>query len=76
MMKPINLSQLTPTPQLAPEEIQAIREDLPMSQRAFARYLFVSPQLVARWESGASSPQRAALKLLHLVKRKGIECLT
>ena len=75
-MKQFDLSRITPTPRLSSEEIKAIRENVPMSQTTFARHLWVSPRLVDRWESGASSPGRSALKLLHLVKRKGIECIT
>ena len=75
-MKPFDLSRLTPTPRLSPDEIKAIRENLGVGQTTFARHLWVSPRLVARWESGVSSPQRSALKLLHLVKNKGLECIT
>lgn len=65
----------TPVPKLSPDEIKAIRDETGVNQTTFARHLWVSPPLVKRWESGASVPKGCALKLLHLVKKNGIEGL-
>ena len=56
-------------------EIRAMREREQISRAEFARTLFVSPQQVARWESGQSKPRGAALKLLTLVQQHGLKAL-
>ena len=66
---------LTPVEKLTPAEIKAIREQTNASQSVFARYLNVSPSVVSQWERGERSPGGAALKLLCVVKKKGLECL-
>ena len=66
---------LTPVQKLAPEEIRAIREKVHASQTVFARHLNVSPGIVSQWERGEKSPSGASLKLLTLVKTKGLQCI-
>lgn len=63
---------LTPVAQLSPDEIRAIRQRESVSQTVFARYLNVTPGLVSQWERGQKRPQGASLKLLTLVKKKGL----
>lgn len=63
---------LTPVKPLAPEEIRQIREREAFSQSVFAHYLNVSKNLVSDWERGVKKPSGAALKLLTIVKNKGI----
>jgi putative transcriptional regulator len=46
-----------------------------MSQAVFAAVLNVSVSSVQKWESGEKKPSGASLKLLNLVKRKGVEVL-
>jgi len=46
-----------------------------MSQAVFAAILNVSVSTVQKWEAGEKRPAGASLKLLNLVKRKGIEIL-
>lgn len=63
------------SPLLAPEEIRAIREAEHVSQPVFARYLNVSKNLVSDWERGAKRPGGPALRLLSIVKRKGLAAI-
>lgn len=66
---------LTPVRNLAPEEIKAIREANSASQAVFARYLNVSPIVISQWERGERQPSGTSLKLLNLVKTKGLEAI-
>jgi DNA-binding transcriptional regulator YiaG len=54
-------------------EIHAIRERV--SQPVFARYLNVSKNLVSDWERGTKRPGGPALRLLSIVRRKGLEAI-
>lgn len=74
-MKRFDESCLTPVKKLTPEEIKAIREETHASQTVFARHLNVSPIVISQWERGERSPSGASLKLLTLVKNKGLECV-
>ncbi len=60
---------------LDPEEIRAIREAERVSQPVFARYLNVSKNLISDWERGKKRPGGPALRLLSIVKRKGLSGL-
>ena len=63
-------------PEVAPitaEQIRAMRERANMSQAVFARYLNLTVGYVSQLERGAKQPTGAALALLNVVKRKGIE---
>ncbi len=66
---------LTPVKKMTPEEIKAVREEAHASQTVFARYLNVSPLVISQWERGERSPSGPSLKLLTLVKTKGLECI-
>ena len=66
---------LAPVLPLAPAEIAALRLREKVSQPVFARYLNVSKSSVVQWEIGERKPNGAALKLLDLVRRKGLQAL-
>ena len=66
---------LAPVVALAPAEIAALRRREHVSQPVFARYLNVSKSSVSQWEIGEKKPDGAALKLLDLVRRKGLAAL-
>ncbi len=66
---------LTPVPALSPDEIKSIRAEAHVSQAVLARYLNVSAGVVSQWERGEKSPSGASLKLLSLVKNKGLEII-
>ena len=74
-MREFDESCLIVAPVLKPEEIKAIRESESVSQPVFARYLNVSKNLVSEWERGVKRPGGPALRLLSIVKRKGLEAI-
>ncbi len=72
-MRSFDASCLSEVPTLSPEEIKALREREGASQAVFARHLNVTTGLVSQWERGEKRPSGAALKLLSLVARMGLE---
>ena len=64
---------LPPIAQLGPEQIKQIREASRVSQAVFARLLNTSLSTVQKWEIGQKKPTGTALKLLHLVQKRGLE---
>ena len=64
---------LPPIEPLQPEQIKHIRETTRVSQAVFARLLNTSVSTVQKWEIGQKKPTGTALKLLHLVKKRGLE---
>lgn len=66
---------LTKIEELSGEEIQAMRERAGVSQAVFARHLNVSTKLVSDWERDVKRPSGPSLKLLSLVKAKGLEAI-
>jgi putative transcriptional regulator len=61
---------------LSPVQIRRIRHTNHASQAVFARYINASVSLVQKWETGAKQPSGPSLRLLHLVKDKGLQALT
>lgn len=66
---------LTEVHSLTPEEIRTIREKEHVSQSVFSHYLNVTTGLISKWERGDKKPSGASLKLLLLVKRKGLSAI-
>lgn len=64
---------LTPVRPLQPEEILALRERV--SQAVFARHLHVTTGLVSQWERGEKKPAGPSLKLLTLVRERGLKAI-
>lgn len=64
---------LPPVEPLQPEQIKHIRESTRVSQAVFARLLNTSLSTVQKWEIGQKKPTGTALKLLHLVQKRGLE---
>jgi putative transcriptional regulator len=60
---------------LSATEIRTMRERSKMSQAVFAHYLNVTPGYVSQLERGAKHPTGAALVLLNVIQRKGIEAI-
>ena len=60
---------------LTPAQIRAMRARANMSQAVFARHLNVSVGYVSQLERGTKQPTGAALALLNVIKRKGIEVI-
>ena len=60
---------------LCPQEIKALREEANISQAVFAAILNTSTSTVQKWEAGDKKPSGPSLKLLNLLKRKGLGAL-
>jgi putative transcriptional regulator len=74
-MREFDASCLTPVQALAPKDILALREREGVSQAVFANFLNVKTKLVSEWERGEKKPSGPSLKLLSLVKAKGLEAI-
>jgi putative transcriptional regulator len=74
-MREFDAMCLTAVEELSPEDIAAIRERAGVSQGVFARYLNVPSSLVSQWERGERRPTGAAVKLLSIVKKKGLNAI-
>lgn len=75
-MRKFDESCLAAPPAFEPAQIKALREKYRVSQPVFARYLNTSESTVKKWESGVNRPSGAALKLLAVVQKHGLEVLT
>ena len=60
---------------LTGDEIRAMRKKAPISQAVFARYLNLTPGYVSQLERGVKRPTGAALALLKVIHRKGMEII-
>ncbi len=74
-MKEFDASCLAPMTVISPEEIRAIRERENLSQPVFAHYLNVSKNLVSDWERGVKKPGGPAVRLLSIIKHKGLQAI-
>jgi len=74
-MKKFDAMCLTPVKALSPMQIKAIRVRERVSQATFAYHLNLTPGLVSQWERGKKRPRGASLKLLTLVKKKGLQAV-
>src|SRR4029453_10253045 len=72
-MREFDASCLTLVAPLSARDIVAIRRRAGVSQSVFAQYLNVKPKLVSEWERGEKRPSGPSLKLLSIVKVKGLE---
>jgi len=66
------------TPKTAPltgKQIRALRERAKMSQAVFARHLNLTAGYVSQLERGTKQPTGAALALLNVIRRKGIDAI-
>ena len=75
-MREFDASCLTAIEPLSATEIAAIRKRAGVSQAVFARYLNVKPKLVSEWERGEKRPSGPSLKLLSIVKSRGLDAIT
>ena len=74
-MREFDVACLTQVEPLSAKEIVTIREKAGVSQAVFASYLNVKTKLVSEWERGEKRPSGPSLKLLTLVKAKGLEAI-
>ncbi len=66
---------LTPVEPLSPAEIRSLREREQVSQPVFAHHLNVRKDAVSKWERGEKKPNGPSLKLLNLVRAKGLRAI-
>lgn len=66
---------LTEVVELSGAEIAALRQREGVSQGVFAQHLNVLPKLVSEWERGEKKPSGPSLKLLALIKFKGLDAI-
>lgn len=66
---------IKPIETISPEEIKAVRLANNVSQPVFAAVLNVSPNAVKSWEQGIRTPNGAALRMIDLIRSKGIDAL-
>ena len=71
-MSRFDKSWLTTIEPLTAKEIKNIRHREHVSQAVLAQYLNVTADLVSTWERGQKVPSGPSLKLLTLVKKKGL----
>jgi len=74
-MRRFDQSCLTAVEELTPKQIQALRKREDVSQAVFAKFLNVRPGLVSQWERGEKKPSGPSLKLLALIKAKGLDAV-
>ena len=75
-MREFDVACLVAVEELSPRQIQALRQREGVSQAVFASVLNVRTKLVSEWERGEKKPSGPSLKLLSLVKAKGLEAIT
>lgn len=61
---------------LKPQDIKKIRKGMNVSRTLFSECLNVSRATVAQWERGEKYPTGAALRLLFVVEKHGIQVLS
>jgi putative transcriptional regulator len=74
-MREFDILCLSTVDTLSPADIRALRERERASQAVFASYLNVTTNLISKWERGQKRPSGPAMKLLSIVKAKGLEAL-
>ena len=71
-LRPKDLPKISP---VTAAQIRTMRTRAKMSQAVFARHLNLTVGYVSQMERGAKQPTGAALALLNVIKRKGIEAI-
>jgi putative transcriptional regulator len=66
---------LPPVKRLSPRQIRSLRASIKVSQPVFAAYLNISPSTIRQWENGDKEPSGPSLKLLNIVREKGLSAI-
>ena len=74
-MRDLDAFCLTKVEELSGDDIQALRLRERVSQAVLARHLNVRTKLVSDWERGVKHPSGPSLKLLTLVRSKGLDAI-
>lgn len=72
-MREIDMLRNLEVGEMTPENIRGLREKEHLSQSVFAAVLNTSVSTVQKWEIGEKKPSGPSLKLLDLIKKKGLE---
>jgi putative transcriptional regulator len=64
-----------PASDYSAEHIKALRMRLQLTRNIFAACLNISESTLQKWEYGEKRPKGAALRLISLIDRKGIDVL-
>lgn len=74
-LRQLHALSLPPVKALTPTQIRRIRHLNHVSQAVFARVLNTSVSTIQKWEAGDKKPGGPSLKLLHVVKEKGLQAI-
>ena len=74
-MRKFDASCLTEVDNLSARDIRKLRQREGVSQGVFARHLNVPIKVVGEWERGEKKPSGPSLKLLALVRAKGLDAI-
>jgi len=66
---------LPPVKKMTARQIKVVRSKYKLSQPVFAAYLNLSPSTIRQWENGDKEPSGPSLKLLNIVRDKGLAAL-
>ena len=66
---------LPPVTKLTARQIRSLRVTNKLSQPVFAAYLNISPSTIRQWENGDKEPSGPSLKLLNIVRDKGLAAI-
>jgi len=71
-IREIELLDLPEIKHLTPRQIKNLRSNAKLSQAVMARVLNVTPSTYQKWERGEIEPKGANLKLLDIIRHKGV----
>jgi putative transcriptional regulator len=74
-MREFDVACLPKVVSYTPSQIKQLRTKCHASQQVFAACMNITPSSLQKWETGAKKPTAAALKLLNIVAKNGIEIL-
>ena len=74
-MRHLGKREVTSIAPITAKDIRALREKANLSQAVFARYLNLTAGYVSQLERGAKRPTGAALAILNVIRRKGIDAI-
>lgn len=60
---------------MTPAQIRSLRDKSKLSRSVWAKILNVGVTTAQKWESGKTRPDGAALKLLNIVRKRGVTAL-
>jgi len=69
------LTPINKLPSHSPNEIKALRKKYNLTQAALAKLININYAAISKWESSEKNPRGPALKLLHLIDKRGVEFL-